>query len=124
MVAGIMACNSWDKLCKVQRDYPKAKFADSFVQKSLKKSPKNPFLLVSNFINAIASLTADLLLGLESGHLTATHPRSKACGSPNTAGMAAAWTLRYPAPSIPLQTVCRSDAKKQHCQLLYQWTRQ
>lgn len=45
MVAGIMACNSWDKLCKVQRDYPKAKFADSFVQKSLKKSPKNPFLL-------------------------------------------------------------------------------
>ncbi|EUC41961.1 hypothetical protein COCMIDRAFT_104795 [Bipolaris oryzae ATCC 44560] len=40
-----MACNSWDKLCKAQRDYPKAKFADSFVQKSLKKSPKNPFLL-------------------------------------------------------------------------------
>ncbi|KAI4618609.1 hypothetical protein J4E80_005211 [Alternaria sp. BMP 0032] len=40
-----MACNSWEKLCKAQRDYPKAKFADSFVQKSLKKTPKNPFLL-------------------------------------------------------------------------------
>ncbi|CAN9370096.1 unnamed protein product [Alternaria alternata] len=40
-----MACNSWEKLCKAQRDYPKPKFADSFVQKSLKKTPKNPFLL-------------------------------------------------------------------------------
>ncbi|KAG9196320.1 hypothetical protein G6011_01441 [Alternaria panax] len=40
-----MACNSWEKLCKAQRDYLKPKFADSFVQKSLKKTPKNPFLL-------------------------------------------------------------------------------
>ncbi|KAL1793372.1 hypothetical protein ACET3X_008354 [Alternaria dauci] len=40
-----MACNSWEKLCKAQRDYPKPKFADAFVQKSLKKTPQNPFLL-------------------------------------------------------------------------------
>jgi N-terminal acetyltransferase B complex non-catalytic subunit len=41
-----MACNNWDKLSKAQRDYPKPKFAISFVDKSLKKNPKNPFLLV------------------------------------------------------------------------------
>lgn len=54
-----MACNSWDKLCKAQRDYPKAKFADSFVQKSLKKSPKNPFLLVSCSNTKAAQLDTD-----------------------------------------------------------------
>jgi N-terminal acetyltransferase B complex non-catalytic subunit len=48
-----MACNSWDKLRKAQRDYPKAKFADSFVQKSLKKNPKNPFLLVGRSLTAV-----------------------------------------------------------------------
>ncbi|RMZ73963.1 cytoskeleton organization [Pyrenophora seminiperda CCB06] len=46
MAAADMAFNNWDKLRKAQRDYPKAnKVADSFVQKALKKSPKNPFLL-------------------------------------------------------------------------------
>jgi N-terminal acetyltransferase B complex non-catalytic subunit len=48
-VVAAMACNNWDKLSKAQRDYPKPKFAVSFVDKSLKKSPKNPFLLVWNF---------------------------------------------------------------------------
>jgi N-terminal acetyltransferase B complex non-catalytic subunit len=41
-----MACNNWDKLAKAQRDYPNPKFANSFVDKSIKKTPKNPFLLV------------------------------------------------------------------------------
>lgn len=59
-----MACNSWDKLCKAQRDYPKAKFADSFVQKSLKKSPKNPFLLVSCSNTKVTRLDADFLTRL------------------------------------------------------------
>jgi N-terminal acetyltransferase B complex non-catalytic subunit len=43
-----MACNNWDKLTKAQRDYPKPKFAVSFVDKALKKNPKNPFLLVQH----------------------------------------------------------------------------
>ncbi|KAH7391804.1 N-acetyltransferase B complex non catalytic subunit-domain-containing protein [Pyrenochaeta sp. MPI-SDFR-AT-0127] len=40
-----MAFNNWDKLSKAQRDYPKPKFAVGVVDKALKKSPKNPFLL-------------------------------------------------------------------------------
>ncbi len=43
-----MAFNSWDKLAKAQNDYPKPKFAVAVVDKALKKSPKNPFLLVSS----------------------------------------------------------------------------
>jgi hypothetical protein len=42
-----MAFNSWDKLAKAQRDYPKPKLAMPFVDKSLKKQPNNPYLLVS-----------------------------------------------------------------------------
>ncbi|KAF2854675.1 hypothetical protein T440DRAFT_551750 [Plenodomus tracheiphilus IPT5] len=40
-----MAYNSWDKLSKAQRDFPKPKFAHSVVTKALKKQPHNPFLL-------------------------------------------------------------------------------
>ncbi|KAF1836577.1 hypothetical protein BDW02DRAFT_566843 [Decorospora gaudefroyi] len=39
-----MACNNWEKLCKTQRDYPKLKFAISFVDKATKKKNNNPFL--------------------------------------------------------------------------------
>ncbi|KAJ4370649.1 hypothetical protein N0V83_005170 [Neocucurbitaria cava] len=39
-----MAFNSWDKLSKAQRDYPKTKFAVAVVDKALKKNPKNPFI--------------------------------------------------------------------------------
>jgi hypothetical protein len=42
----IMAFNSWDKLAKAQRDYPKPKFAAQVVDKALKKQPNNPYLLV------------------------------------------------------------------------------
>lgn len=40
-----MAFNSWDKLTKAQRDYPKPKFAVAVVEKALKKNKANPFLL-------------------------------------------------------------------------------
>ncbi|KAI8935899.1 hypothetical protein NX059_007411 [Plenodomus lindquistii] len=40
-----MAFNNWDKLEKAQRDFPKPKYANSVVDKALKKQPKNPFLL-------------------------------------------------------------------------------
>lgn len=42
-----MAYNSWDKLAKAQRDYPKPKFANQVVDKALKKQSNNPYLLVS-----------------------------------------------------------------------------
>ncbi|XPT02151.1 hypothetical protein M3J09_011273 [Ascochyta lentis] len=38
-----MAFN-WDKLSKAQRDYPKPKFALSYIDKLLKKNPGNPYL--------------------------------------------------------------------------------
>jgi hypothetical protein len=41
-----MAFNSYDKLVKAQRDYPKPKFATQVVDKALKKQPNNPYLLV------------------------------------------------------------------------------
>jgi hypothetical protein len=41
-----MAFNSWDKLEKAQRDYPKTKFAVVAVDKALKRQPNNPYLLV------------------------------------------------------------------------------
>ncbi|KAH4609099.1 hypothetical protein HBH82_069530 [Parastagonospora nodorum] len=40
-----MAYNSWDKLAKAQRDYPKPKFANQVVDKALKKQSNNPYLL-------------------------------------------------------------------------------
>ncbi|KAH9860569.1 hypothetical protein J1614_011900 [Plenodomus biglobosus] len=40
-----MACNTWDRLTKAQHDFPKLKFANSVVDKGLKKQPNNPFLL-------------------------------------------------------------------------------
>ncbi|KAH6612687.1 tRNA synthetases class I (M)-domain-containing protein [Boeremia exigua] len=39
----MMAFN-WDKLSKAQRDYPKPKFALSYIDKLLKKNPGNPYL--------------------------------------------------------------------------------
>ena len=42
-----MAFN-WDKLSKAQRDYPKPKFALSYIDKLLKKNPGNPYLTVSH----------------------------------------------------------------------------
>lgn len=42
-----MAFSTWDKLLKVQRDYPKPKFALPVVEKALKKAPTNAFLHVS-----------------------------------------------------------------------------
>lgn len=42
-----MAYNSWDKLAKAQRDYPRPKFANQVVDKALKKQSNNPYLLVS-----------------------------------------------------------------------------
>jgi hypothetical protein len=44
-----MAFNNWDKLSKAQRDYPKPKFAVAVVEKALKKTPDNPYLLVCTF---------------------------------------------------------------------------
>jgi N-terminal acetyltransferase B complex non-catalytic subunit len=41
-----MAFN-WDKLSKARREYPKPKFALSYIDKLLKKSPGNPYLTVS-----------------------------------------------------------------------------
>jgi len=40
-----MAFN-WDKLSKARREYPKPKFALSYIDKLLKKSPGNPYLTV------------------------------------------------------------------------------
>ncbi|KAH7077321.1 N-acetyltransferase B complex non catalytic subunit-domain-containing protein [Paraphoma chrysanthemicola] len=40
-----MSFNNWDKLSKAQRDYPKPKFAVAVVEKALKKTPDNPYLL-------------------------------------------------------------------------------
>jgi hypothetical protein len=54
-----MAFNSWDKLAKAQRDYPKLKFAALFVDKNLKKQPNNPYLLVSV---EWGSLNGDILM--------------------------------------------------------------
>jgi hypothetical protein len=45
-----MAFNNWDKLSKAQRDYPKPKFAVAVVEKALKKTPDNPYLLVCTFV--------------------------------------------------------------------------
>ncbi|KAF1929644.1 uncharacterized protein M421DRAFT_125836 [Didymella exigua CBS 183.55] len=36
---------TWDKLSKARREYPKPKFALSYVDKLLKKSPGNPYLI-------------------------------------------------------------------------------
>lgn len=41
-----MAFNNYDKLTKAQRDYPKPKFALSFIDKQLKKNAVNAYLLV------------------------------------------------------------------------------
>jgi N-terminal acetyltransferase B complex non-catalytic subunit len=40
-----MALN-WEKLQKLQRDYPKPKFAEKEITRQLKKKPKDPYLLV------------------------------------------------------------------------------
>ncbi|KAF2033776.1 hypothetical protein EK21DRAFT_57934 [Setomelanomma holmii] len=40
-----MSFNTWDKLSKAQRDYPKPKYAVAVVDKALKKTPENPYLL-------------------------------------------------------------------------------
>jgi N-terminal acetyltransferase B complex non-catalytic subunit len=40
-----MALN-WEKLTKLQRDYPKPKFAVAEVARQLKKKPNDPYLLV------------------------------------------------------------------------------
>lgn len=42
-----MAFN-WDKLSKARREYPKPKFALSYIDKLLKKSPGNPYLTVGH----------------------------------------------------------------------------
>ncbi|KAL5121989.1 methionyl-tRNA synthetase [Pleosporales sp. CAS-2024a] len=55
-----MSFNSWDKLVKAQRDYPKPRFAMQVVDKALKKQPKNPYLL---------AWKADLALQQEQGHM-------------------------------------------------------
>lgn len=41
-----MSFNSWDKLVKARRDFPKTKFATAVVDKALKKAPSNVYLLV------------------------------------------------------------------------------
>ncbi|KAH9878562.1 hypothetical protein IAQ61_001834 [Plenodomus lingam] len=51
-----MAFNNWDKLSKGQHDFPKPKFANSVVDKALKKQPNSPFLL---------SWKAELLLSFD-----------------------------------------------------------
>jgi hypothetical protein len=42
-----MSINTWDKLAKAQRDYPKPRYASAVVDKASKKDPKNPYLIVS-----------------------------------------------------------------------------
>ena len=86
-----MACNNWEKLAKAQKDYPKPKFAVSFVDKSLKKTPKNPFLLVRNPDTFEGASPANLWPGLESGSVTSTKPRAKDSGIPVAASMEATW---------------------------------
>lgn len=65
----------WEKLSKLRRDYPKAKFAFSEVTRQRKKQPTNPYLLVIALlcIKIIRALTlflqawkADILLQLGS----------------------------------------------------------
>jgi disulfide oxidoreductase YuzD len=41
-----MAIDTLEKLEKTKRDYPNQKFAVQFVDKALKKSPRNAYLLV------------------------------------------------------------------------------
>jgi len=45
-----MSLNSWDKLSRARRDFPKPKFANAVVEKGLKKAPNNPYLLVHIFV--------------------------------------------------------------------------
>jgi hypothetical protein len=57
-----MAFNSFDKLCKAQRDYPKPKFAYAVVEKALKKQPQNAYILVQHrslygYIFALKNMT-------------------------------------------------------------------
>jgi hypothetical protein len=61
-----MAFNSFDKLCKAQRDYPKPKFATAVVDKALKKQPNNPYLLVKFFCTEMYFLVLMLATDMES----------------------------------------------------------
>jgi hypothetical protein len=45
-----MSINTWDKLAKAQRDYPKPRYASAVVDKASKKDPKNPYLIVSTMM--------------------------------------------------------------------------
>ena len=56
-----MSFNTWDKLSKAQRDYPKPKFATDVVNKALKKQPNNPYLLVRSRFGG--GFEFDLILG-------------------------------------------------------------
>ena len=47
----------WDKLQKLRRDFPKAKFALDQVSRQRRKQPTNPYLLVKSF----SSIKIDLV---------------------------------------------------------------
>lgn len=51
-----MSLNSWEKLARARRDFPKPKIAITVVERGLKKSPNNPYLLAWKI---------DLLLALD-----------------------------------------------------------
>jgi disulfide oxidoreductase YuzD len=63
-----MAIDTLEKLEKTKRDYPNQKFAVQFVDKALKKSPRNAYLLVG----AVSRLSRMLIfvIGLESRSCT------------------------------------------------------
>ena len=57
-----MAIDTWERLEKAKRDYPNQKFAVQFVDKALKKSPRNAYLLVGVVSNSEMSRSLTVLI--------------------------------------------------------------
>jgi hypothetical protein len=51
----------WDKLQKLKRDHPKAKFASKEISRQRKKQPTNPYLLVTTLPFLKYNMTLTLL---------------------------------------------------------------
>ncbi|KAJ4984456.1 methionyl-tRNA synthetase [Stagonosporopsis vannaccii] len=97
----VMAFN-WDKLSKAQRDYPKPRFALSYIDKLLKKNPGNPYL---------TTWRADVSLQLQSQPEAVTKSLRDVCQNQST--LQDELLLEY-AYRLIVEATTRSNPKLDH----------